>query len=63
MKSTLSILATALFCCAAPAADASVVADLSIVNRSTGERLQTYRHGGRLYVAGKPGDRYALELR
>ena len=63
MKSTLSILAAAFFCCAAPAANASVVADLSIVNRSTGERLPTYRHGGRLYVAGKPGDRYALELR
>lgn len=63
MKSTLSILATALFCCTAPAADASVVADLSIINRSTGERLPTYRHGGRFYVAGKPGDRYALELR
>ena len=62
MKSTLPILAALLFCCAAPAADAAMVADLSIVNRSTGERLPTYRHGGRLYVAGKPGDRYALEL-
>lgn len=63
MKSTLSILAAALLCCTAPAADASMVADLAIVNRSTGERLQTYRHAGRLYVAGKPGDRYALEIR
>ena len=63
MKSTLPILAAAFFCCATPAANAAMVADLSIVNRSTGERLPTYRHGGRLYVAGKPGDRYALELR
>lgn len=63
MKSILSIFAAALFCCAAPAAEASMVADVTIVNRSTGERLQTYRHGGKLYVAGKPGDRYALELR
>lgn len=63
MKSALPLFAAAFFCCAAPAADAAMVADLSIVNRSTGERLQTYRHGGRLYVAGKPGDRYALEIR
>ena len=63
MKSLPSIFAAMLFCCAAPAVEAALVADLSIVNRSTGERLPTYRHGGRLYVAGKPGDRYALELR
>ena len=29
----------------------------------TGERLQPYRHGGRLYVAGTPGDRYFIELK
>lgn len=63
MKSILSIFAAALFCCAVPAANAAMVAEVSIFNRSTGERLQTYRHGGKLYVAGKPGDRYALELR
>ena len=63
MKSIPSIFAAVLFCCAAPAAEAALVADLAIVNRSTGERLPTYRHGGKLYVAGRPGDRYALELR
>ncbi len=62
MKSTLSLLAAALFGCTITPADAALVADLSIINRSTGERLPTYRHGGKLYVAGKPGDRYALEL-
>lgn len=39
------------------------LADVSVINRSTGERLQTYRHRGQLWVAGKPGDRYAIELR
>ena len=37
--------------------------DLTVVNRSTGERLTPYRHEGRLYVAGTPGERYAIELR
>ena len=37
--------------------------DLTVVNRSTGERLTPYRHEGKLYVAGTPGERYAIELR
>ena len=37
--------------------------DLTVVNRSTGERLTPYRYGGKLYVAGTPGERYAIELR
>lgn len=37
--------------------------DLTVVNRSTGERLTPYRHEGKLYIAGTPGDRYAIELR
>lgn len=52
----------ALLGCAQPALAARLV-DVSIVNRSTGERLTPYRHGGKLYVAGTPGDRYAVELR
>lgn len=44
-------------------AHAARLVDVSIVNRSTGERLMPYRHGGRLYVAGTPGDRYAVELK
>lgn len=52
----------ALLGCTPPALAARLV-DVSIVNRSTGERLTPYRHGGRLYVAGTPGDRYAVELK
>ena len=52
----------ALLGCTQPTLAARLV-DVSIVNRSTGERLQPYRHGGRLYVAGTPGDRYFIEIR
>ncbi|MEI8163694.1 MAG: hypothetical protein WCI19_11210 [Betaproteobacteria bacterium] len=67
-KPTLAscILGTASFLallgCTQPALAARLV-DVSIVDRTTGERLQPYRHDGRLYVAGTPGDRYGVELR
>lgn len=46
-----------------PPAQAARLIDVSIVNRSTGERLTPWRHEGKLYVAGSPGDRYAIELK
>jgi len=52
----------ALLGCTQPTLAARLV-DVSIVNRSTGERLTPYRHDGKLYVAGTPGDRYAVELK
>ncbi|UCE31785.1 MAG: hypothetical protein JSW68_02225, partial [Burkholderiales bacterium] len=52
----LVLLATAL------PAQAGRLIDMQIVNRSTGEVLSTYRHHGRVYVAGTPGDRYAVRL-
>ena len=36
MKSIPSIFAAVLFCCAIPAVEAALVADLAIVNRSKG---------------------------
>lgn len=42
---------------------AARLVDVSVVNRSTGERLTPYRYGGHLYVAGTPGERYTVELR
>jgi hypothetical protein len=44
-------------------AEAGRLVDVSITNRDTGERLTPIRHGGKLYVAGTPGQRYAIELR
>lgn len=37
--------------------------DLSVVDRDTGTTLRTYSMDGKLYVAGKPGHRYAIRLR
>ena len=53
------------FCLAACVgiADARTLVDVSVTDRTTGEKLEVYRHQGRLYVAGKPGNRYAVNLR
>ena len=51
-----------LYACAGSAVSAGLV-DVAVVNRRTGERLEIYRHEGKRYVAGRPGDSYAVELR
>ena len=62
MKTLYFLFAVLLAACAS-AANAGPLAEMSIVNRSTGERLQAWEHRGHLYVVGRPGDRYAVELR
>ena len=44
-----------------PAA-AGTLMDVKVVDRSTGQVLETWRHRGQLYVAGTPGNRYAVLL-
>lgn len=63
MSKLVSVLAAALLTGCATIADAGHLAEVTVVNRSTGERLQVYHHGGRMYVEGKAGERYAVELR
>ena len=41
---------------------AGALADLHIVSRSTGQRLPVYAHGGKLYIAGQPGERYSVQV-
>jgi hypothetical protein len=36
--------------------------DLQVVDRDTGRTLRLWRHDGRLFVAGEPGDRYSLRV-
>ena len=60
LLSALSFLA--LLACS-QAALAARLLDVTVVNRSTGERLTPYRHDGKLYVAGTPGERYAIEIK
>jgi hypothetical protein len=43
-------------------AQAGHLLDLQIVNRASGEVLTPYRHAGLAYIAGNPGERYALRL-
>lgn len=63
MRKFLSVLVATLLTGCASIADAGSLADVAIINRTTGERLQVYRHGGRMYVEGKAGERYAVEMR
>jgi hypothetical protein len=44
-------------------AQAGQLVDMEIVNRASGETLTSYRHASQHYVAGNPGDRYAVRLR
>ncbi len=52
----------ALLSIAGPAASAGSIADVQVVDRTTGQTLPLYRHQGRWWVAGKPGNRYAIAL-
>jgi hypothetical protein len=61
MKTLLAALLLAAGCL--PAASATTLADVEVIDRSTGRPLETYRHRGRLYVAGTPGNRYAVSVR
>lgn len=55
------ILALGLFATSLPAIAGRLV-DLDIVNRSTGDTLDSHPHRGERYVAGNPGEHYALRL-
>ncbi|RPI45944.1 MAG: hypothetical protein EHM59_08820, partial [Betaproteobacteria bacterium] len=57
LRAALAVLAIA-----AAQAFAGALADLQVVSRSTGQRLPVYAHGGKLYVAGQPGERYSVQV-
>lgn len=61
MKNTLRAALAALALSAFPAI-AGTFADLHVVSRTTGERLPVHAHGGKLYVAGQPGERYSVQV-
>lgn len=58
-----SFFATLYLCCLAASASAGSLLDVQVVDRSSGRILETWSHQGRLYVAGAPGNRYAVNLR
>jgi hypothetical protein len=47
---------------AAKAQGAADLVDITVVDRDTGQPLRTWRHHGRLFVAGQPGARYSLRV-
>lgn len=55
------LLALALLAASLPA-QAGRLLDMEIVDRATGQALETYRHRGQHWVAGHPGERYAVRL-
>ena len=60
MKTFLAALLLAAGCIGS--ANAGALVDVQIVDRTTGQTLETYHHRGRLYVAGAPGNRYAVRI-
>lgn len=62
MKKMTTLLALLFLAGCVSIADAGTQMDVRITDRTTGERLEVYRHQGRLYVAGRPGNRYAVNL-
>lgn len=63
MKTLATLLAALPLTACISIADAGALVDVSIIDRSSGQSLEVYRHQGRLYVAGTPGNRYAVLLR
>jgi len=48
---------------AQPAMAVGRLADVTIVDRDTGETLKTHQYRGEYWVAGRPGARYAISIR
>jgi hypothetical protein len=62
MRLVIAALAALVLQGCASAAPVFTHAEVQIVNRTTGQVLPTYAHDGRLYVAGTPGEKYAVRL-
>lgn len=37
-------------------------ADITVIDRTTGQNLQVWQHGGKYYIAGQPNNRYAVKI-
>lgn len=59
----LSLLLAGLSACSVPvSSEAGQLASLSLINSRTGEHLPVWQHRGQLWVAGRPGDRYRIQI-
>lgn len=59
----LKLAAVLLAAVATQAAAVGRLADLSIHDRNAGQQLPVYWHEGRAWIAGKPGNEYAVRIR
>ena len=62
MKTFIRLIAF-LACAWAATAQAGSLVDIEVIDRNTGQTLPTWQYHGRIYVAGTPGNRYAVSLR
>jgi len=62
LLSAAALAAAGLLCCA-PAQAVGGLVDVNVIDRDSGARLPVYRHNGQWWVAGRPGARYAIEVR
>ena len=56
-------LTPVLFAAFASIAHASTLTDVQVVDRATGDVLPQYRHHGKVFVVGTPGNRYSINVR
>jgi len=56
-------LATGTLLTTMPAHAVGRLLDVNVIDRDTGTPLPVYRHGGDWWIAGRPGARYAIQLR
>jgi hypothetical protein len=56
-------LALALACASMTAHALGRVADVQVIDRSSGRALPTYFHRGEYWVAGQPGAKYSIQIR
>ncbi len=58
-----SLLVTALASAALQALAVGRVADVNVIDRSTGQAIPVYSHAGEYWVAGIPGAKYSIQIR
>src|SRR5471032_73048 len=62
MNKLLTVLLGLALAGCAGLSGAGTLADLAVVDRNTGQRLQTHYHQGRYWIAGTPGNKYAVSV-
>ena len=63
MRPLQKAIAIIVLACATQACAAGSMAELTVYDRTQGRQLQVYRHEGRAYIAGKPGNEYQVGVR